>query len=343
MAARKPAVAGTPDLSLGVLHWGDDRLVLAEQQQRLIDSVIDPDWASLNLLRLSGGTAGNALSCAGTPAFGAGGRLVIVSLSTDEAQTFFDELAALWDSHLPMVGNVLLIETTTIDRRRKGTKALETRLTVRNFALPKSWDAQKTLGPWIDQRLASRGASIAPDARLALIEAVGTDTTRIAGELDKLLIWQGAAGRITLPAVKALVAATEADVFGLLSALAAGDRGGALVEAQTLLSQDPKALPKFVAGLAANLLLVKRAKDLLAAGQSPGDAATWLGVHPFRLQNLLGEWRRWRPEELQSAVMALAEVDRRSKTSAWSNSSLLETWIIRFPQAWPATRAVSFV
>ena len=342
MARKATGESPKPDMTLGYIHSGDDRLVLSEQQQLLIDAVIDPDWSSVNLLRLNGGSAGEALACAGTPAFGAGGRLVIVSLANDEVQAFLDDLAGLWDTHLPMPGNVLLIEAATVDRRRKSVKALEARLTVRAFALPKSWDAQKTLGPWIDQRLASRGASIATDARNALIEAVGTDTSRMAGELDKLLLWQGDSGRISLAAVRALVAATEADVFGLLSLLAAGDRGGALVEAQNLLRQDAY-LPKLVAGLTSNLLLVKRAKDLLAMGQAPGDVAVTLGVHPFRLQNLLGEWRRWRLEEIQSALAALMEVDRRSKTSQWSNSNLLETWIIRFPQAWTTPRPVSFV
>jgi DNA polymerase-3 subunit delta len=341
MARKAASIPTDTAQGAGYLHCGDDRLVLAEQRTALIDAVIDADWASVNLLRLSGGLPGEALACAGTPAFGAGGRLVIVSLSTEEAQAYLDDLASLWDTHSPMTGNVLLIETPAIDRRRKGIKALETRLTVRTFALPKSWDAQKSLGPWIDQRLAAKGASIAPDARLALIEAVGTDTTRLAGELEKMVIWQGDGGRITLAAVRALVAATDADVFGLLNCLAAGDRGGALVEAQQLLRTEP--LPKLVGGLTSNLLVVKRAKALLAAGQTPAEAATWLGVHPFRLQNLLTEWRRWRPEDLRNAILGLAEVDRRSKTSQWSNVSLLETWIMRFPASWTTPKAVSFV
>lgn len=340
--ARKAATP--PDTATtGFLHWGDDRLTLAEAQQALIDRIVDPDWASTNLLRLDGGSAADALGYAGTPPFGMGGRLVIVSLDGDGAQAFLDHLAELWDTHAPMAGNALLVEVPSIDRRRKGIKTLESRMTVRAFALPKSWDAHKTLGPWIDGRLALKGGSIAADARAALIDACGVDTARIAVELDKLMLWQGGQARITLQAVEALVAATEADVFGLLSSLAAGDKAGALVEAHQLLGKDPRDLPKFVAGMASNLLLIKRAKDLIGTGLTPGDAASWLGVHPFRLQNLLQEWRRWKAPDLQEALLGLAEVDRRAKTGQWNHGSLLEMWIFHFPGRWAPLPPVSLV
>jgi DNA polymerase III delta subunit len=337
--ARQPAA---PVSKAGYLHWGDDRMSLAEQQQRLIDSIVDPDWQSTNLLRLEGGSAAEALGCAGTPPFGPGGRLVIVSLDGDNAQAFFDQLAELWDTHAPLAGNALLIEAPAIDRRRKSIKALESRLTVHAFSLPKSWDAHKTLGPWIDARLSIKGGSIAADARTALIDACGVDTERIAVELEKLLLWQGSS-RITLAAVNALVAATEADVFGLLNSLANGNKADALVEAQQLLARDPRELPKVVGGLASNLLIVKRAKELVSSGMSPGEAAGWLGVHPFRLQNLLQEWRRWQAEDLQEALLCLAEVDRRSKTGQWGGGSLLEMWIFRFPGRWSPMPTVSLV
>jgi DNA polymerase III delta subunit len=341
--ARKTASPQPATAQTGFLHWGDDRLTLAEAQQALIDATVDAEWASMNLLRLDGGSAAEALGYAGTPPFGPGGRLVIVSLDGDGAQTFLDQLAELWDTHAPLAGNALLIEVPSIDRRRKGIKTLESRMTVRSFALPKSWDAHKTLGPWIDARLALKGGSIAPDARSALIDACGVDTARIAGELDKLLLWQGGNARISLQAVEALVAATEADVFGLLASLANGNKADALVEANQLLARDPRELPKFVAGLSSNLMMIKRAKDLIGSGMSQGDAAGWLGVHPFRLQNLLNEWRRWKAADLQNALLALAEIDRRSKTGQWSGGSLLEIWIIRFPGRWSALPPVSLV
>lgn len=341
--ARKAASPAPNASQTGFLHWGDDRLTLAEAQQALIDHIVDADWASMNLLRLEGGSAADALGYAGTPPFGMGGRLVIVSLDGDGAQTFLDQLAEMWDTHAPMDGNALLVEVPSIDRRRKGIKTLESRMTVRAFALPKSWDAHKTLGPWIDSRLALKGGSIAADARAALIDACGVDTARIAVELDKLMLWQGGTARITLQAVEALVAATEADVFGLLSSLAAGNKADALVEANQLLARDPRDLPKFVAGISSNLMLVKRAKDLIGSGMSPGDAAGWLGVHPFRLQNLLQEWRRWKGKDLQEALLALAEVDRRAKTGQWTHGSLLEMWIFHFPSRWAPLTPVSLV
>lgn len=329
--AKKNAAAEPSD---GYLHWGDDTLQITEARQQLIETVVDPGWAELNLQTLGAeANAVEALAAAGTPPFGAGGRLVIVSLeSADAAAGFLEQLAAEWDARKPLPGNALLVEVPTLDRRRKSSKLLEERLNVRAFALPKAWDALKTLGPWIDSRLATRQASITADARTALIEAVGTDTWRLANEIDKLLLWSGDSRRIDIRAVRALVVPTESDVFGLLAALAANQKGQALIEAQRLLRDDP--LPKLVAGLTTNLLLVKRAKTLVGAGSSQQDAASSLGVHPFRLQNLLREWGRWKADQLQAALLGLAEVDRRSKQSHWPPALLLETWIMRFPAAW---------
>ena len=39
----------------------------------------------------------------------------------------------------------------------------------------------------------------------------------------------------------------------------------------------------------------------------------------------------------------LAEVDRRSKQTAWPPELLLETWILRFPQTWALPLRPSFV
>lgn len=337
----KRATAAEP--SAGYIHWGDDTLQISEARQALIDTVVDPAWAELNLQLLGPETnAVEALAAAGTPPFGGGGRLVIVSLeAADAAAGFLEQLAAEWESRQPLPGNALLVEIPTLDRRRKSSKWLEGRLSVRAFALPKAWDALKTLGPWVDSRLAARQGSITAEARTALIEAVGTDTWRLANEIDKLLLWSGEARRIDLTAVRALVATTESDVFGLLAALAANQKGQALIEAQRLLRDDP--LPKLVAGLTTNLLLVKRAKTLVGTGHSQAEAASSLGVHPFRLQNLLREWGRWQAEHLQAALLGLAEVDRRSKQSAWPAALLLETWIMRFPATWTPLAKPSWV
>ena len=347
LRAAKPAAA--PAAEGGYLHWGDDALALTEAQAALIKATIDPDWAELNLERLTDVRAAEALAAAGTPPFGGGGRMVVVRITEKEpAEAFLEELSELWDGRAPLPGNVLLVELPTVDKRRKAAKALASRMQLVCFELPKAWDVAKKLGPWVEERLAVRGASISRDALAALLEAVGTDTVRLAAELEKILLWQGGgAQRIELATVQRLVAATDADVFGLLGCLAANDRGAALLEARRLLllSTDPpqKALLRLLAGLASNLLLVKNAKALLALGRSQADVAEAMGVHPFRLQNLLREWGRWRLEDLQSTLLALGEVDRRAKTGRWEPVLLLETWISRFPRGFVPAAPVSLV
>ena len=66
------------------LIWGDDAAARDRAINGLIEKVVDPSWASLNLSRLDGAEAGQAaqaLDEARTPPFASGERLVLLQRS----------------------------------------------------------------------------------------------------------------------------------------------------------------------------------------------------------------------------------------------------------------------
>ena len=66
------------------LLWGDDAAARDRAIDALIGKVVDPSWSSLNLSRLDGADAGQALQAleeARTPPFATGERLVLLQRS----------------------------------------------------------------------------------------------------------------------------------------------------------------------------------------------------------------------------------------------------------------------
>ena len=66
------------------LLWGDDSAALERAIQAVIETSVDPTWASVNVSRLDGSEssqARQALEEARTPPFGAGSRVVLLQRS----------------------------------------------------------------------------------------------------------------------------------------------------------------------------------------------------------------------------------------------------------------------
>ena len=66
------------------LLWGDDAAARDRAIDALIGQIVDPSWSSLNLSRLDGADAGQALQSleeARTPPFATGERLVLLQRS----------------------------------------------------------------------------------------------------------------------------------------------------------------------------------------------------------------------------------------------------------------------
>ena len=177
------------------LIWGDDAAARDRAIQGLIDSVVDPSWASLNLSRLDGAEAGQAaraLDEARTPPFAAGERLVLLQRSpfcngcpSDLANRFEAALTLIPDS-----SHLVLVNASKPDGRLRTTKALQKRIKggldqEQSFPLPAVWDGagQRQL---VQRTAEALGLSLEPDAIDALVDAIGTDSARLESELRKL-------------------------------------------------------------------------------------------------------------------------------------------------------------
>ena len=82
------------------------------------------------------------------------------------------------------------------------------------------------------------GYRLEPAAAVALVERMGANPVRLRQELERLALWAGEGGEVTLDDLEAMVSDTsEAIVWSLADALQAGDPASALAVAERLIGQ----------------------------------------------------------------------------------------------------------
>jgi len=175
------------------LLWGDDEAARNRAVEALVEKLVDPAWASINLSRLDGNDAAQAaqaLEEARTPPFGGGARLVVLQRSPF-CSACPAELAAQLEASLPLIAadcHLLLCSAGKPDARLRTTKALRQVAEEQSFVLPAVWDGEGLL-ELVQRTATALGLRLAPDAAEALADAIGSDSTRLASELEKLALY----------------------------------------------------------------------------------------------------------------------------------------------------------
>ena len=240
------------------LLWGDDEAARTRAVDNLVSERTDPAWQSINLARLDGNDstqASQALEEARTPPFGGGDRVVVLQRSPFCNQCPA-ELAEQLEAALPLIPascHLVLVSSGKPDARLRTTKALQKLVKAgeareQSFQLPAVWDGAGQIE--LVQRTARElGLQLEPSAAEALSEAIGSDSARLASELEKLALYVGAEpGRktpqppITAAAVEALVGSHATNALQVGDALLAGKPAEAVALVDALLVANEPAL-----------------------------------------------------------------------------------------------------
>ncbi|QUY43063.1 DNA polymerase III subunit delta [Acaryochloris marina] len=240
------------------LFWGEDTYRLSKAVQDLHQAVLDPDWQSFNLdkIDVSSGSDSTAsvmqgLNQAMTPPFGLGQRLVwltnpLVGATADLLPEFERTLPAL-----PSTSHLLLTQTTKPDGRSKLTKLLQKQAQVTEFALIPPWKTAQIL-QMVKRAVHDLDVPLTQAAGEQLAEAVGNDTRRLYGELEKLKLYSLSSSaqnkRIGLEIVQHLVSSTTQNSLQLAETIRQGQTDQALGLVAELLNLNEPGL-KIVATL----------------------------------------------------------------------------------------------
>ncbi len=312
--------------------WGDDVLALRRATERLARDLAaggepleswraDPsDPTAFETLAMRLGTA---------PLFGGGVCAIVpeplVMLRSKADQ---DRALALIDGVAP--GNALAF-TELVSSGAREAAAASARLrdaveqaggVVRHLEAPRAGE----LEPWIAARAAELGVRLEAPALKLLAERIGggvragdvdrTRQTELAEAQLEMLGLYRPDGPVRRADVDALVTPTvPASAWAFLDAV-----GGRRVHDATMLAarllDDGVALQVIVTQLHRRLRQLLEVRERIAGGAAPRDLVRLLRLNPYRAEILARQAMAWDPDELQSALCALLEVDLASKGTA---------------------------
>ena len=312
------------------LLWGDDEAARSRAVESLISQRTDPAWQSINLTRLDGSDsnqAAQALEEARTPPFGSGDRVVVLQRSPFCNQCPA-ELAEQLESTLPLIADnchLVLVNAGKPDARLRTTKALQKLVKSgeakeASFQLPAIWDGAGQIE--LVQRTARElGLTLEHAAADALSEAIGSDSARLASELEKLALYVGAqpGGQqpqppITATAVQALISSQATNALQVGDALLAGQPAEAVALVDALLEANEPAL-RIVATLCGQIRGWLWVSLLDQQGESDVNAiAKAAGIgNPKRIYVMRKQIRGRKPARFLALLRQLLEVEAALK------------------------------
>ena len=312
------------------LLWGDDEAARSRAVETLVAERTDPAWQSINLARLDGNDAAQAsqaLEESRTPPFGGGDRVVVLQRSPFCNQCPA-ELAEQLEASLPLIPancHLLLVSNGKPDARLRTTKALQKLVKAgeareQSFQLPAVWDGAGQIE--LVQRTARElGLQLDPAAAEALSDAIGSDSARLASELEKLALYVGAQPGtktqqppITAGAVEALVGSHATNALQVGDALLAGQPAEAVALVDALLVANEPAL-RIVATLCGQIRGWLWVSLLDQQGESDVNAiAKAAGIgNPKRIYVMRKQIRGRKPARFLALLRQLLEVEAALK------------------------------
>ncbi|MEJ7876000.1 MAG: DNA polymerase III subunit delta [Solirubrobacterales bacterium] len=154
-----------------------------------------------------------------------------------------------------------------------------------------------------------RGFRLSLDAAALLVERLGSSTMRLSTELDRLALWAGEGGEVTLDDLEAMIADTSEEVMWTLSdAIVDRDRATAAAAAARLTEQGESVTP-LVYQMAKRLREARLALAGLEAGRSPHDLESSLPMHPYAAKLLLRRVKGATSTSLRASTCAVADLE----------------------------------
>jgi DNA polymerase-3 subunit delta len=227
----------------------------------------------------------------------------------DDDKKSINPLLSYLENPLPSTILVFCYKYGKFDKRKKTYKAIEKNGLI--FESAPLYDSK--IPAWIESFVVSKGYQVNPQASAMLAEYLGNDLSKIANEMEKLMLNVPAAQMITLQHVQDNIGISkEYNVFELQAALSRKDPFK-VNQIINYFEANPKANPiVLVLGNLNNffskVLLYHYAKD-----RSPQNLARELGVSPYFLKDYELAARSYNYGKTMQIISLLREYDLKSK------------------------------
>lgn len=297
---------------------GENAFALRQELNRLTDA-FTAEHGDLALERLDGETADAGRvqeALYGLPMLAARKMVILRGLSTNKQ---LQERAEQLFADIPETTEVILVEPK-LDKRLAYYKFLKKQTDFREFA-PLD---QAGLSTWLVSAAKERGGAIsAADARY-LVERVGPDQQLLAGELEKLLLYNP---KITRQNVDELTDATpQSTIFQLLEAAFAGNgkRALHLYSEQRALNVEPIQIIAMLSWQLHVLAILKTAGD-----RTPDTVAKEARFNPFVVRKSQSIAQRLTLSELRALIRDLLRIDLQAKRTNLDADEALKHYLLK--------------
>jgi DNA polymerase-3 subunit delta len=196
---------------------------------------------------------------------------------------------------------------------------------IHEFEAPKARDMPRLLVADA-QRL---GFRLEPGAARLLVDRMGVSPVRLQHELERLALWAGEGGEVSVADLEAMIADTsEAAVWSLSDALLERDTAGALRIGERLIEQGEN-VTGLIYGLASRLRSACAAAAQLEEGIPPKQVESSLKMHPYAAKQLVARLRDTDVASLRMATEALADLELWCRGGADYGDELALTLALR--------------
>jgi DNA polymerase-3 subunit delta len=173
------------------------------------------------------------------------------------------------------------------------------------------------------------GFRLEPAAARILVDRMGASPVRLQNELERLALWAGKGGQVSVADLEAMVADTsEAAVWSLSDALLEGDAAAALRIGEQLIDQGEN-VTGLIYGLASRLRGACAAAGELQEGVPPNQVESSLRMHPYAAKQLVARLRNTDVADLRLATVALADLELWCRGGADYGDALAFTLALR--------------
>jgi DNA polymerase-3 subunit delta len=196
---------------------------------------------------------------------------------------------------------------------------------IHEFEAPKAREMPRTLVAGAQ----ALGFRLDPTAARLLVDRMGVSPVRLQHELERLALWAGEEGEVTVADLEAMIADTsEAAVWSLSDALLERDDAAALRIGERLIDQGEN-VTGLIYGLASRLRSACAAAGQLEEGIAPKQVESSLKMHPYAAKQLVGRLRDARVTDLRMATEALADLELWCRGGADYGDELALTLALR--------------
>jgi len=203
---------------------------------------------------------------------------------------------------------------------------------IHEFEAPKARDMPRLLIADAERL----GFRLDPAAARMLVDRMGANPQRLRNELERLALWAGGGGAVGAADLDAMIVDTsDAVVWALSDALLDRDAGAALRIAERLISQGEN-VTGLIYGLASRLRKACAAAAMLEEGMPAKQVESSLGMHPYAAKQLVRRLQGVEVDELQEALIALADLEVWCRGGADYGDELALTLALRAAAGVPA-------